>query len=330
MDPMQFAALSRARTAIDVAVAGESQTTKVKAFLEVAVGMMLHGGNFRVAMAASTSALVQKAVAESTGGAVWQTPDGTALAASYIGSIAEGSLLDQIARYASVMPRNVQHVLTGTGYSADVTKEGDPKVIKNLTLGTDSVETAKAAAIVVMTQELLRAVGGPTIFESELRKSITRAVNSSVLAQLSALDPVYVAPSADPLANLRAGLTAAGPSDGYVVAAPADDVMDLATRVENRGGMGVRGGSFIPGVEVVAMDDITATFVIPASRLAVLDHGLEVRSAEHATVNMADNPEAQPQLYSLFQNNSLGLLAERNFHLASTAPMVIVGTESTP
>lgn len=330
MDPMQQAALSRARTALNVAVANECSSAKAKAFVEMALGMMLNGKNFRSALASHPSALVQKALAESTFGEVWQAPAAAALAASYIGSIAEGSLLDQIITYSSSLPVNVPRVLVGSGYSANVTREGDPKVVKNLDLSTTDVELHKAAAIVVMTQELVRAIGGQGIFESELRKSVTRAINSSVLAQLLNSEPKYVAPSADALANLRAGLFAAGPSEGYVVAAPAVDVMDLATRLENRGGMGVRGGSFIPGVQVVAIDDISDMYVIPASRIAVRDQGLEVRSAGHATVNMADTPTSPSQLVSLFQTNSIGLLAERNFHLAVASPMVVVGEDSNP
>ncbi|CAD0328093.1 hypothetical protein ABQZ69_03725 [Xanthomonas sp. WHRI 8391] len=330
MDPMQFAALSRARTALDVAVANECSSARAKAFVEIALGMMLNGKNFRTALASHPSALVQKAVAESTFGEVWQNQNAAALAASYIGSIAEGSLLDQIIPYGSVLPLNVSSVLVGTGYSANVTKEGDPKVVKNLQLGTEDVELQKAAAIVVMTQELVRAIGGQTIFESELRKSVTRAINSSVLAQLLDNAPRYVAPSGDPLANLRAGMFAAGPSDGYVVAAPAVDVMDLATRLENRGGMGLRGGTFIPGVQVVAMDEIADMYVIPASRIAIRDQGLEVRSAGHALISLADTPTSPAQMVSLFQTNSIALLAERNFHLAAASPMVVVGEEPAP
>lgn len=330
MDPMQFAALSRARTALDVAVAGESQNAKAAAFVQIAMGMMLHGKSFRSPLASHPSALVQRAVAEWTMGEVWQGETSAQLAATYIGSIAEGSLLEQIIRYAAVLPRNAPRILTGIGFSADVVAEGDPKVVKNLDLRTDDVETKKAAAIVVMTQELLRAIGGQAIFEAELRKAITRAVNTSVLMQLLTANPIYVAPAADPLANLRAGIAAAGPSDGYVVAAPAVDVMELATRLENRGGMGVRGGTFLPGIEVVALDQGTDTYVIPASRVSVLDHGLEVRGASHATINMADTPTSPSQMVSLFQVGSVALLAERNFHLGTTAPMVVVGEDPTP
>ena len=198
-------------------------------------------------------------------------------------------------------------------------------MVKNLNLGLNDVETKKAAAIIVLTSELARATGGRALFESELRKAVTRAINQSVLAQLTDADTIEIAGGADTLANLRAGLQAAGPSEGYVVAASTDDVLDLATRIENRGGMGVRGGTFVPGVEVVAIDGTTGMSIIPASHISVRDGGLQVRSAEHATVFMSDTPTSPAEMVSLFQTNSLGLLAERDFFLAHSAPMVIVG-----
>jgi hypothetical protein len=166
------------------------------------------------------------------------------------------------------------------------------------------------------------------LFENELRKAVTRAINLSVLAQLTDSDTVSIPGTGDALADLRAGLYMAGPSTGYVVAAPSADVLDLSLRVENRAGMGVRGGTFVPGVEIVAMDSITGIYVIPASHVSVRDGGLQVRSAEHAVVNMADTPASPSQMVSLFQTNSLGLLAERDFSLAHSAPMVIVGEGS--
>ncbi|WP_223496770.1 hypothetical protein [Stenotrophomonas indicatrix] len=326
MDHMQFAAVSRARTALDVAVAAESEAVRIKAFGDIAYGMLLNNkANIGDVLRNHPSPLVQKAVAHTMTEEVWQGVDGAALAAAYIGSIAEGSLLDQVLRYGNPLPINLPYVMVASGSSADVIAEGDPKVVKHLNLGLTDVETKKAAAIIVLTAELARAVGGRALFESELRKAVTRAINQSVLTQLTDSNTIEISGVADPLANLRAGLKAAGPSEGYVVAASTDDVLDLSTRIENRGGMGVRGGTFVPGVEIVAVDSVTGMNIIPASHVSVRDGGLQVRSAEHATVNMADTPTSPSELVSLFQTNSLGLLAERNFFLAYSSPMVIVG-----
>ncbi|PZS68262.1 MULTISPECIES: hypothetical protein [Stenotrophomonas maltophilia group] len=325
MDHMQFAALSRARTALDVMVAGESDASKVKAFTDIAFAMMVHNkANIGNALRNHASPLVQKAAAHALSDDVWTNDDAAALAAAYIGSIAEGSLLEQIVRYGNRLPLNLPHVMVASGFSADVIAEGDPKVVKHMNLGLSNVSTRKAAAIIVLTNELIRAAGGRTLFETELRKAVTRAINASVLDQLTDSDTISIPGSGDALADLRAGLYMAGPSAGYVVAMPAADVLDLSLRQENRGGMGVRGGTFVPGVEIVAMDEITDIHVIPASQVSVLDGGLQVRGAEHATVTMADSPTSPSELVSLWQTNSTGLLAERNFFMSHAAPIVIV------
>ena len=121
MDPMQFAALSRARTAIDVAVEGESESVRVKAFGDIAFAMLLgNRANIGDSLRNHPSPLVQKAVAHAMTEEVWQGVDGAALAAAYIGSIAEGSLLDQVLRYGNALPINLPHVLVASGSSADV------------------------------------------------------------------------------------------------------------------------------------------------------------------------------------------------------------------
>ncbi|KAF1721962.1 hypothetical protein CSC75_04375 [Pseudoxanthomonas wuyuanensis] len=328
---MSFAAVSRARTALDVAVAGASLAAKAKAFTEIGWAMLgASNGPVNQILLSHPNDLVQKAVAASTIGGVWVGEDARALAAAYLASVAEESLLDQLARYARMLPINLTRTLVASGFTANVVTEGNVKVVRNLTLSVDEDVATKTAAIIVMTKELVNSSGpqGRALFENELRSSVTRATNQAVLTMLTTSSTETVAGTGDPLEDLRAGLAAAGPSSGYVVAAPGPAVIDLATRVENRGGMGVRGGSFIPGVEIVAMDDIEDIHVMPASRMAAWDGGLELRSAEHASVNMADSPTSPSEVVSLWQTNSLGLIAERSFHLVPSAEMVVVSAGS--
>lgn len=330
MDPMQFAAVSRAHNALDTAIANESHRLKVKGFVDL-VWTMFHcnEGQFLQTAKQHPNALV-KAAAENTLSGVWQGEDGRALAEAYLASIAEESLLDQVKRYARILPLRSTRTMVASGFSANVTAEGDPKVVKTFQATVDTDEAIKSAVVVVMTQELAKATGpqGRALFENELRLAVLRATNRAVLDAMESTDTEFVTGTGDPLEDLRIGLKAAGPSSGYVVAAPATAVIDLATRVENRGGMGVRGGSFIPGVDVVAMDDLTEMRIIPASRVAVWDGGLEVRSAEHASVTFAETPTSPSNVVSLWQTNSLGLLGERSFLLVPSAELVVVAEGS--
>ena len=330
MDPIQSAHLTRARSALDRALTDATTAENAQAFEAAAWAILRSGaGDTLQALRASTNPIVSKAAAHGT-----FDFDGdetvAELVASYLASIAPLSIIDQLKRYARVLPVNGRRVMIASDAVGDVVAEGDPKPVRRLNLSMGDVEPSKACGIVVLTQELANAAGpeGRRLFEHELAASVARASNASILGALVNSNTIGVSGTGDPLADLRAGLQAAGPSHGYVVAAPAGDVVDLATRVENRGGMGVRGGSFVPGVEIVAVDDATAITVIPASRIALWDGGLELRSAEHASVDMRDTPESPAELVSLWQTNSLGLLLERKWHLAQADDVVVVEQEA--
>src|SRR5690606_4323305 len=103
------------------------------------------------------------------------------------------------------------------------------------------------------------------------------------------------------------------------------EAADLALRVENRAGMGVLGGTFVPGVEVVAIDSMTGLAVIPASRYAAYDAGIELRSADHSSVDMREDLASPAELTSLWQTDSSGLILERQWMVAGSTPIVLVG-----
>ena len=187
-------------------------------------------------------------------------------------------------------------------------------------------EPTKSVATVVLSRELL-AIGGDAVrklFETELAAAVTRCANEAILDVLTDSSATFVSGTGDPLQNLRTALRAAPASDSFVVAMPSGQVADLATRVENRGGMSVRGGTFAPGIEVVAIADLNDMVCIPASRCALWLGGVEMRSAEHATVDLRDTPTDPATPTSLWQTGSVGLLIERQWHIAQVDGVVIV------
>jgi len=324
-DPIHAARLTLARNSIDALIG--NQTEKAAAFTDLAWALLRakQPGSSLKALQNCGNALVQRAAAHALADEVWEN-GGADLAESYLASIAEFSILDAMKKYARVLPVNSRSVMIAADAVGDVVAEGLPKPVKKLSLSLSDVEPTKAVGMVVMTEELATAAGpeGRRLFEAELAAAVTRASNASVLSALANSDAVTVPGTGDALADLRAGLRAAGPSNGYVVGMPSGLVADLATRVENRAGMGVRGGTFVPGVEIVAVDDATAITVIPASRIALWDGGLRVSSAEHATVDLRDAPESPANTVSLWQTNCLGLLLERQWLLAQADNVAIV------
>lgn len=336
MDGFTAACVHRARSALEMA-AGDAPAPRetilaknVASFIEVA---KTFAGADRSASAVAAlrghhDPAVAKAAAHSLGDDFWQTGEASALASSYIESISELSLLDQLARYALPLKVNTRNVMIASDEVADLLTEGAVKPVRRLVLSLEEADQRKAVSLIVCTRELL-AETGSGLFEAEMRKSVLRASNRAVLDTYIDTNTLSVPGSGDPLEDLRIGLRAAGASDGYVVAASTGVVADLATRLEAGPAFSVRGGEFKPGIHVAAIDGFSGVLVIPASRAAVWLGGLEVRSSGEGSVDMRDSPESPAQAVSLWQTGSVGLIAERGWHIAQAEGAVLV-TGGTP
>ena len=250
------------------------------------------------------------------------------LADAWIASIPEQSALDAIARFAVTLPPGTRRVTLAAGDVADQSIEGFPIAIRRPGLNHGDVAMTKSTAMFVMTKEFAMTGGGDVLalIDKEMGASITRAVNRGVAEHFTDSNAIITPASGGALEDLRAGLRSAGPSQGYVVVAAAGVVADLACRAEAGPNFGIRGGEFKPGVWVCAIDDDSQPMlIIPASRCAIFDNGLEVRPAGHASVQMSDDPTgAAAEMVSLFQTGSVGLLAERQWHIGGDAVAVIV------
>lgn len=318
-DQLDFARLHRAHgllaDALGTSKEPPTREAHAKAFIQYARTVASNQkAGLAEALESHPNPLVRKAAAHTLQDGAWANPDAATLARNYVETISEGSLLDQIARHARVIPVGQRHALIASGTSAETTPEGGVKVVKRIGLTVDPELARKVAAIVVCSQELMSAAGSE-LFERELRESVIRATNEAVLDDLAGGTTVGVSATGDPILDLRAGLAAAGPSHGYVVAMPAGDVADLATRAAAGPGFGVRGGAFRPGLDVVAIDGLDATFVIPASRVAMWLGDLEVRRSGEGSVSMSDSPDSPGSTVSLWQTGCTGLIAERQYHL---------------
>lgn len=325
MDAIQQAYLYRAKAALDLMSEGGTtpHERKAKAFTTICRELLRCGRNdtgLSALKAHATDELVQKAAAEALDASeLWNGAAAQQLAQAYIASIAELSIFDQLKVYARVLPPRMRQVMIATAAVGNIVTEGSPKPLLDLSLNLGDVDFVKAVAIVVMTRELASATGedGAALFEQELQKATVRALNRSVLQAFIDSGTSVVPAGSDPLASLRAGLQAAGPSDGFVVAASARDCAWLATSEANKAGMGVRGGEFVRGVHIVAMDDQTGMTIIPASRVGLYDGGLSVRSTDQADVDLRDTPESPGTKTSMFQTGCVGLILERQWQLVS-------------
>lgn len=328
MDPIQTAHLHRAKAALEAAGASGNARRDLDAFFRLAKACASHRHSEAVAaelLRSSDDRLhrIAKSTALITGD--WPAAEAEALAAAYLASIADLSLLDSLAIYARTLPPRLNHSLVAADSVVSLVDEGAPKPVIVPGLSLADAVSFKPAAIVVWSQELDRAsaAAGRQMLEREMTSAVTRAMNSVVVDHFNDTSATPITGTGDPLNDLRAGLQAAPGSNGYVAVVGAGAAADLATRIENRN-MGVRGGQFAPGVHVVAVDDFSGTLVIPASRVAIRDFGLELRSTSHADVDLRDTPLSPAQLTSLWQTNCYGLLVEREFALGGDAVAVYV------
>lgn len=328
---LEQASIQRAQAALNIATQQAGAEAKRRAFVKMGLALLQASNGTDAAVClrllSADDKLIEKSISHDLADPVWGEGGAGQLAAAYVASVAEHSLLDSIKKFARVLPTaSTGRVLIASGAVGDLVTEGDPVPVRNLSLNADGLESTRSAALVVLSQELVRQGGDAAValFEAELAAAVGRASNGAVLDQLIGSSTETVQGSGDPLGDLRAGLKAAGPSHGFVIAAPAGAVADLATRAENRGGMSVRGGTFVPGVEVVAVDDLDYTAVIPGSRMALWDGGLRLRAAEHATIAMMDSSGAPAEMVSLWQEGLFGLAIERSWHLGGDVSGVVI------
>lgn len=299
-----------------------------RSFIRVcrAIGSAHNPNNVRNALAEiddSVSGLVERFTKAVVPGqsidSAWDTFAGRDLADAYVASIAEQSLFDLVARYATPIPPELPRVMVASGSSADEVAEGAPIAVSRVGLALKDPTVKKCAALLVYSDELDQATGGQAarLFENELRTAVLAAFNRAVLANL-----VTTAASATGTAkgDLQAGLQSATSSKGYIVAATPSATRELALDADGR--MAIDGGEYLPGVHVVsAVDEDSsgagAMYVIPASRVALTDYGIAVQNARDATIAMSDSPSSPAQLTSLYQTDSRAIRVVRRYRMAS-------------
>lgn len=335
MDSLQQAMIFRAQGALQAAVSDLPNKRKQKAaFLEIARSLMLQQkqGMTRQAFEAfshSDNPLLQKAAVSAMSYNAEPFQDATirGLMAAYIDeSVAQLSGLDALKIYARPILAGSRSVTIGSGFSADSTVEGAPKVVRRPSLTLGDVAPHKTVALIVLTREFALAGGDEAlaVLDSEMSKSLTAAINSAIYDKFNDSSALSLPTTGDVLEDLRHAVRSAGPSAGYVAVVPPGVTADLALRPEAGPSFTMTGGEFRPGLHVVSADSAEGVMVIPASRCAIFDGGLELRPSGEASVEMSDTPDGNGGLISLWQSGSVGLLAERQWHIGGDAQVCIV------
>ncbi len=334
MDALEQAMAMRAAGALQ-ALTGDMPTTRKQktAALEIARSMALQQKQGMVRQAFEVfrdhpNDLLQKAAVSAL--SYHQEPFAAetvrGLMASYVESIAQLSALDALKIYATPIPAGSRNVLTASGFVADAVAESALKVVRRPSFGLGDIEPHKTVALIVLTREFMLAGGDEAlaVLDNEMAKSITAAINGAIFDRFNDSNALILPTSGDLLEDMRLGMRSAGPSQGYVALVPPGVAADLVLRAEAGPNFTVSGGEFRPGLHIVSADSATGIMVIPASRCAVFDGGLELRPSGEAAIEMSDTPTGDGTLVSLWQTGSVGLLAERSWHIGGDAQVCIV------
>jgi HK97 family phage major capsid protein len=241
------------------------------------------------------------------------------------------SVFDAILPYMVPAPLRSRGVTVTTGITGATVNESQVKLISKLVLGSSLVEPSKAAAIIVVSQELLKlsdpAANG--LFNTELQKAVVAATDLTFLtALIAATTPSGSAGStlanivAD-LGTLLAAVTSGPNSKLFFVCSPAN-MKKLALKGSSTGApafpnLGPNGGEIIPGVTAIPSDEITATaaLMIAADGLAGSADLIALDASRQTLLQMDTAPDSPPTAstvpISLWQHDLAGLKAERFF-----------------
>jgi hypothetical protein len=276
--------------------------------------------------------LVTKAGAMVIGG----SPLDASELATLAGDLARNSALDALLS-AGAIPAPLRGRL-GVVAAAAVGRtvaEGRPKVVSRLEFDSSALTPAKAVALIVATMELLELgiAEGAELLEAELLKACSASVDGELVSVLTAGTPSSAASTGSFAADLN--LAVSGFPDNaaariVALVAPAT-ARQLATVSDPDGhllfpdvdaGMGGNAGSIrvVPTGALASPDsDPPNAIVVDARGVAIAATPLQVAISAEASISMIDSPTnasdtpTPTQVTSLWQTNSCGVRAEREF-----------------
>ena len=250
----------------------------------------------------------------------------TELADAFLSSLRNVGCFDAALPFSKQIPLNTQIALVSVGASAASVGEGQTKVISKLTLAASTLGIRKAVAILIASQELLRASGTASrLFSDELQRAVAAETDSAFLSVLTnGISGTASAGSnafsiATDMAALFAGLTLDSQSKVFIVAAP-NDIKHIAVQISSVGapafpGVTISGGNYA-GATLIPSDAVSGQLVgFDASQLAMASQGIELDSSNQASIQLDSAPDSPPSAstsyVSTWQMNWLGLRATR-------------------
>jgi HK97 family phage major capsid protein len=265
---------------------------------------------------------------------VFAQPGMAAIATPFVELLRPATVIGRIANLRRV-PFATPVVIQTGGSTAAWAGQGAPKPVSQAAFATVRLDPTKAADIVVVTRELiaLSAPGSAEVLRDDLVRAITQFLDEQFV------DPA-IAATADHPASITNGITPLAPSG----TSGADLLADLKTLIATfsaanstqyltllmhpndvgvlngaanlwNAPVTIAGGSVLGYPVVVSASVGRRIIALDASAIAVADQGgIDIAMSQSATLAMDSAPAAPTAatvLMSLWQNNLVGLRAER-------------------
>jgi HK97 family phage major capsid protein len=313
--------LSFVRAAIATAVAPDEPLAAQK-YAEARWGVM------------SVPSLMVKAAVSAGGTDTWgEDISSVSAVREFFEAVSERSIVGKLAGLRRP-PLNVRTVVSTSSSTAFWVGQGAPKPPSKLAFSADVLAPLKVAGLTVVTNEVLRSSdpAAERVIRADMLAAVSRAIDEAFIDETNAgeagVQPAAVNYGVTPVAgtgdladDLQLMLASFGGNleAAYFIAHP---VLYASLSGADYPGIGARGGVLVgvPTIASSACSPDVLTLIDPTG-IAYGKGRAEVRTGKHATVQMLDNPATgATNTVSLFQTNSVGLLAETEVNWAVVRP----------
>jgi hypothetical protein len=256
----------------------------------------------------------------------------TTLADAWIETLRSVSVFDaMLAGGMRRVPLRARFVRVTTAIASTAVSENSVKPISSLALGDALIDPVKAAAIVIISEELLR-LSNPSansVLDAELRGAVIAATDQKFLADLvAATTPTPSAGSTlaqivTDLGVLLGAVSTGAGSKLFYITSPTN-MKKLSMKASTTGApaiplIGPNGGQLMPDVSAIASDQVGSgvALMVDATGIVGNSDALVPSMARQATLEFATTPDSPPTAATVFQNlwarNQVALRVERFF-----------------
>jgi len=269
------------------------------------------------------------------------------LVRSFLSSLRSVGAFDRLLADGMLMlPLRTRIAVTTLGASAYIAGRGGVKPISALQLAGKQLDVTKAAAILVVSDELARSITqeAQALFRRELQAAVAAVTDAEFISIItSGISPISSGGSSSgfdvrqDLAAALGAITTSAASRLYIL---VDSITAKALAVKTNAdgsaafpAMTPQGG-VIAGVPVVVSDGVVSgtVVVLDATGIAAGAGTVLLDASEHGALQMDSAPESPPtasaEMLSLWQHDLTALKAERDFgveRLRDSAVAVISG-----